>query len=217
MNPATVKLIATAFSMKREIKLFAFVFILVCLLPIFAVVILTQAGLHVVSDALAVFDPQLAQVDIRDPATGNIIDHIATTATWPVGGPVSLEFGEIHLPYQPLHTGIDIATTDRRVGDPVIAFMAGTVTYAGEQSWGFGKHVIIDHGHHVSSIYAHLDSISATKGQEVEAGTIIGTRGDTGWSTGPHLHFQINIFGIPVNPRLFLTGDPPEDGDELAP
>jgi murein DD-endopeptidase MepM/ murein hydrolase activator NlpD len=46
------------------------------------------------------------------------------------------------------------------------------------------------------------------EGQEVEMGQVIGTRGDTGWSTGPHLHFQINVFRIPVNPRVFLKGEP---------
>jgi murein DD-endopeptidase MepM/ murein hydrolase activator NlpD len=88
------------------------------------------------------------------------------------------------------------------------AFMVGTVIYADETSYGFGKHVIIDHGHHITSTYGHLDSINVVVGQQVDVGTIIGTRGTTGWSTGPHLHFQINIFGIPVNPRIFLSGDP---------
>ncbi|HOX41287.1 MAG TPA: M23 family metallopeptidase, partial [bacterium] len=72
----------------------------------------------------------------------------------------------------------------------------------------FGKHVIIDNGHHIESIYGHLDSIAVTVGQDVQAGTVLGTRGSTGWSTGPHLHFQINVYGIPVNPRTFLTGNP---------
>ena len=85
--------------------------------------------------------------------------------------------------------------------------MKGKVIYAGETSTGFGKHVEIDHGHHIVSIYGHLDTIAVTVGQEVDLGTIIGTRGNTGWSTGPHLHFQINVFGIPVNPRVFLSGN----------
>jgi murein DD-endopeptidase MepM/ murein hydrolase activator NlpD len=86
--------------------------------------------------------------------------------------------------------------------------MKGKVIYAGETKTGFGKHVKLDHGHHVTSIYAHLDSILVKEGDEIDIGTILGTRGDTGWSTGPHLHFQINVFGIPIEPRIFLTGNP---------
>lgn len=208
MNPAMIKYIAVAFSMKREIKLLFYTVGTMIVLLVFSVVLLTQAGINIVSAALAVLDPQAAQVDIHDPASGAVVDHVATTVMWPVHGPVSLEFGAIDLPYQPLHTGIDIASPGRKIGDPVVAFMAGTVTYADETSWGLGKHVVIDHGHHVTSYYGHLDSIAATVGQVVNAGDVIGTRGTTGWSTGPHLHFQIDVFGMPVNPRTFLSGDP---------
>lgn len=208
MNPQTIKYIAVAFSMKREIKLLLFTISVICLLPVFAVIILTQAGINIVSGALANVNPQTAQVDIHDPLTGEVVDHIATTVMWPVSGPVSLEFGESDLPYQPFHTGIDIASPTHQIGDPVVAFMSGTVVYADTMSWGFGRHVIINNGHHITSIYGHLDTLGVVVGQQVEAGTVIGTRGTTGWSTGPHLHFQINVFGIPVNPRVFLTGNP---------
>ncbi|MEI7690284.1 MAG: M23 family metallopeptidase [bacterium] len=57
-------------------------------------------------------------------------------------------------------------------------------------------------------MYAHLETLKVTRGQEVELGTIIGTLGNSGWSTGPHLHFQINLYNIPVNPRTFLSGNP---------
>lgn len=204
MSPQTIKLIAMAFSMKKEIKLVFFTLAVICLVPVFAVLILTQAGISIVSDALASLNPQTAQVDIHDPATGAVVDHVEQTAVWPVGGVVTLEYAQVS-PYQLFHTGIDIAGP---VTTPVAAFMKGKVIYADENSWGFGRHVIIDHGHHVTSIYAHLDTINVVVGQEVEPGIIIGTRGNTGWSTGPHLHFQINVFGIPVNPRLFLTGNP---------
>ena len=207
MTPQTAKLIAAAFSMKREITSLVFIVLGVCLIPVFAVLILTQAGFSFVSNALATYDPQLLQVDIHDPATGEITGHVASSIAWPISGPVSLEFGE-SSPYQIFHTGIDIASPTHQVGDPVIAFMKGKVIYADETPGGFGKHVEIDHGGHITSIYAHLDTILVTKDQEVDIGTIIGTRGNTGWSTGPHLHFQINIYGIPVNPRVFLTGNP---------
>jgi len=87
--------------------------------------------------------------------------------------------------------------------------MDGKVIYAGEIFWGFGKHIIIDHGDNITSVYAHLSQIYVYSGQDVKMGQIIGEEGTTGWSTGPHLHFQINVFGIPVNPRTFLGNEGP--------
>lgn len=204
MNPQTIKLIIAALSMKNEIKLFLWTIAIICFLPVFTVIILTQAGFNFVSDVLANINPITSLVEIHDPADGSIIDTITEPRIWPVSGNISLEFGQFS-PYQLFHTGIDIAGP---TGDPVGAFMKGKVIYAGETATGFGKHVKIDHGHHIVSTYGHLDSIAVEEGQEVELGTIIGTRGDTGWSTGPHTHLQINVFGIPVNPRVFLSGNP---------
>jgi murein DD-endopeptidase MepM/ murein hydrolase activator NlpD len=206
MNPQTIKIIAAAFSMKKEIKYLFFTMLAIIMVPVFSVLILTQAGINIVSNALAQYNPQSLVVDIRDPLTGEVVDHINQSVAWPIQGRVSLEYGE-SSPYQPFHTGIDIAGP---IGDPVIAFMDGTVTYADTVSWGFGRHVNINNGHFITSTYAHLDTIDPNirVGDTVPAGTVIGTRGSTGWSTGPHLHFQINIFGIPVNPRTFLQGNP---------
>jgi len=117
-----------------------------------------------------------------------------------------LEFGVPHLPYQILHTGIDIANNK---GTNITPFMGGTVTYAAETKIGYGKHIIIDHGNNVTSLYGHLDKILVYKGQVVTTDQVIGLMGTTGWSTGNHLHFQINVYGIPVNPRVFLV-----DNDE---
>lgn len=206
MNVAAPGLAITSMlSMKREMKLIFGVFGLVALLPVMFVLMLAQLGIDAVSGALVSGDPQSLVINIHDPATGEVVDQLVGTALWPVSGTVTAEFGVAHLPIQPLHTGIDIAGP---TGDPVVSFFPGTVTYADETSWGFGKHVVVNHGHHVTSTYAHFDSILAQKGQIVEAGTILGTRGDTGWSTGPHLHFEIRVFGIPANPRSFLAGDP---------
>lgn len=213
MNVATIRLIALAFSMKQEIKVISLTLIAICLLPIIAIFLLTQAGINAVSGVLVSNDPQTTQVDIHDPSTGAIVDHVETSVMWPINGPVTLEFGQVFLPWDPFHTGIDIAGS---TGDSIGAFMGGTVKYAGETSWGFGKHVEIDNGHHITSIYGHMDSISVKEGDTVEIGTILGTRGSTGWSTGPHLHFEIKVYGIPVNPRVFLTGDPPSQPVEKS-
>lgn len=208
MNPALIQRFALAFSMRREIRLIAGTIIVLCLLPALAAILITQAGITAVSNALVTRDAQSVQVEIHNPANGAIAARIDSTGVWPVGGVVTSEFGEPRLPYQLFHTGIDIASADGKVGTPVAAFMAGKVIYADSNSSGFGKHVIIDHGNNVTSIYGHLDSLRVAKGQDVEAGRIVGTRGSTGRSTGPHLHFQINVYSIPVNPRTFLTGNP---------
>ena len=208
MNPQTLRAIAAIFSMKLELKILTWVVVSIFLIPALAVLILTQAGLNLVSNALATDNAQTGQVEIHDPGSGDVVDYIDGPRIWPVSGPVSLEFGGFDPPYQIFHTGIDIAAPDHHVGTPVGAFMKGVVTYADETRIGYGKHVVIDHGHHVTSLYAHLDSIAVKVGDEVELGTVIGNRGTTGWSTGPHLHFETRVWGIPVNPRTFLSGNP---------
>ena len=175
-------------------------FILTLLLPVVAVIILVNTGINVISDSLVSSDPKSQTIHILDPRDGSTVQEITAAFIWPMRGTITLEFGESSL-YQPLHTGIDIATTR---GTQVAAFMDGTVTYAGEIFWGYGKHIIIDHGNNVSTVYAHLDKVLVYEGQPVKMGDVIGNEGTTGWSTGPHLHFEIRVYGIPVNPRVFL-------------
>ena len=207
MNP---KLLFTLWSFRKELKFVAFSFLIILLMPVIGVILLTGAGLNIISDTLVTQNEQTNVVEIHDPGTGEVVDTLHTTTAWPVGGVITLEFGEIDLPYQPLHTGIDIASADGKVGSPVTAFMPGKVIYAGEIWWGYGKHVVIDHGNNITSVYGHLDKIFVYKGQEIKTtDLVIGNRGTTGWSTGPHLHFEVRVYGIPVNPRTFLgQGNP---------
>ena len=205
MNPLDFSKIASIWSFRKELYFVSSAFLIALMIPIIAVILLTNAGIDIVSDRLATANLQTNTVDIHDPATGEIIGHIEAKVVWPVRGVITLEFGESDLPFQPFHSGIDIANPNRQIGDPVTAFMPGKVIYAGEIFWGFGKHIIIDHGNHISSIYGHLDKIFVVKGQEIkDTSQVIGLEGSTGWATGPHLHFQVDVFGIPVNPRTFL-------------
>lgn len=201
-------LIANIWSFRRELFYVSFAFVAILLMPVIAVMILTQTGINVVSDKIATVDSKTKSVLIHDPATGEVIKEINANVAWPVTGVITLEFGESDLPYQVAHTGIDIANPRGQIGDPVIPLMEGTVTYAGEIFWGYGKHIIIDHGNNITSLYAHLDKIYVYKGQKVKFGEIIGREGSTGWSTGPHLHFEVRAYGIPVNPRVFLGMNP---------
>ncbi|MCZ2298044.1 MAG: M23 family metallopeptidase [Chitinophagales bacterium] len=191
---------------KKELKIILLAFLVVLSLPLIAIIILTQTGINLVSDKLVDQTGIENRVEILDPITGEVTYTINQAMYWPTTGVVTLEFGVPHLPYQILHTGIDIANNK---GTNITPFMGGTVTYAAETKIGYGKHIIIDHGNNVTSLYGHLDKILVYKGQVVTTDQVIGLMGTTGWSTGNHLHFQINVYGIPVNPRVFLV-----DNDE---
>jgi murein DD-endopeptidase MepM/ murein hydrolase activator NlpD len=196
--------ILTFWSFRKELKIVLMAFLIVLLLPVVAVIILTQTGINIVSDKLVSMDSSTNTVEIHDPVSGEIITTISSPMIWPVKGVITLEFAKPDLPYQLFHTGIDIANPQGKIGDDISPFMDGTVIYAGQTSIGYGKHIIVDHGNNVTSLYGHLDKVLVYKGQKVKIGDVIGKMGTTGWSTGPHVHFQISVFGIPVNPRTFL-------------
>lgn len=189
------------FSFRKELGYLLTAFLLTLSLPVIAVIILTRTGIDIVSDRLVAEGEITATVDIKHPITGEVVKILSGPFYWPASGGFTLEFGKSSL-YQPFHTGLDIAGNR---GDPITPMMKGKVIYAGEIFWGYGKHVIIDHGDNVTTLYAHLDRIFVTKDKEVVPGQVIGREGSTGWSTGPHLHFETRVYGIPVNPRTFLS------------
>lgn len=113
---------------------------------------------------------------------------------WPVNGTVTSEYGSR---WGRLHAGIDIAGP---IGTPIVAAKSGEVIYAGQQS-GYGNVVMIDHGGGLTTVYAHMASVSARDGQAVAQGERVGARGNSGRSTGPHLHFETRYGGSVRNPR----------------
>lgn len=100
-----------------------------------------------------------------------------------------------------MHTGIDIAASK---GSNIFASNSGTVIVAGWSSKGYGNYVVIDHGGGKSTLYAHMSKIITKKGAKVAQGDVIGLVGSTGWSTGPHLHFEILINGNHTNPMNYF-------------
>jgi len=188
------------FSFRRELTYVAFAFLSVILLPFVAVIVLTQTGFNIVSDTLVDVSEVNQEVELKNPLDGSTTTTLEGPFTWPTAGIITLEFGESSF-VQAFHTGLDIAG---KLNEPVTPFMDGKVIYAGQISWGYGKHVIVEHDNNLTSIYAHLNQINVVPGQEVKPGDVIGGQGSTGWSTGVHLHFQVNLYGIPVNPKVFL-------------
>ncbi|MGH9686748.1 MAG: peptidoglycan DD-metalloendopeptidase family protein [Candidatus Acidiferrales bacterium] len=122
---------------------------------------------------------------------------------WPVVGRITAGFGERMDPFSgegAFHSGIDIAST---YGAPVHATADGVVSHVGPDG-GYGRLIVIDHGFGVTTWYAHLSGFNVQPGMRVKAGDVIGYEGDSGRSTGPHLHYEIRIYNTPVNPWPYL-------------
>lgn len=200
-----VKIASTLYSFRREVSVVIGVLVAIIILPIFAVIGLLNNGVQGASDALVSVDPVTHKVEVRD-AKGALITTMDATTTWPIKGTVTQEFGHPNPPYQVAHSGIDI---DGGFGSPVTVFMEGKVSKVGDVLAGCGTHcVIVDHGFGITSVYAHMSAHRVHVGQTVKPGDVIGLEGEEGWAHGAHLHFEIQIAHIPVNPRVFMIGNP---------
>lgn len=114
---------------------------------------------------------------------------------------VTSEYGPRDYPPDPYHTGIDWAMP---IGQSIWAANDGTVSRTGVDPYGYGNYIYVDHGNGVATRYAHLSAIAVVQGATVTKGQEIGKSGNSGLSTGPHLHFEVRINGAHVNPRLYL-------------
>lgn len=123
----------------------------------------------------------------------------ASGLMWPLDGVVTSSFGPRE---GRLHEGIDI---DGVTGEPVVASAEGAVTLAGPLD-GYGNVVMVDHGGGIRTVYAHLSSFAVGVGDSVERGQVLGSVGCTGICFGDHLHFEVLISGVPVDPLLHLPG-----------
>ena len=127
----------------------------------------------------------------------------STPSLWPARGWVTSDFGSRLDPYtaqRVMHRGMDIATPH---GHPIVAPSDGTVVFAGTEN-GYGKVLVVDHGYGVKTRYGHLSEYYVKPGDRVKRGGKIAAVGNTGRSTGPHLHYEVRVNGLPENPRKFI-------------
>ncbi len=151
-------------------------------------------------DDLLAKAPEMSEILSRDKQ--NMEDHIYlmehTPNIWPTYGDITSTFGERRGGYR--HKGLDIANS---IGTNIHATASGVVIYAGWHG-SYGRKIIIYHGFGYTTVYAHLSKINVSVGDEVKKDDIIGTMGNTGNSTGSHLHYEVLVNGVPNNPMDFL-------------
>ncbi len=151
------------------------------------------------------------ELDQRELGLAELIDFLeeqrlmmlSTPTIWPVYGWVSSPYGFRTSPFtgnRTFHEGLDIAA---RYGLPVYSTAKGIVVFAGDRA-GYGKLVTVDHGYGYMTRYAHNSSLTVKAGDKVDKGTIIAKVGSSGRSTGPHVHYEVLVNGIPVNPGKFI-------------
>lgn len=118
----------------------------------------------------------------------------------PTNGIITSRFGESSRRRYSKHTGLDIANS---VGTPIKAAASGTVTFSGRKG-SYGNLVILSHGNGVQTYYGHCNSLKVSVGQSVSQGQVIATMGNTGNSTGPHLHLEVRKNGVAYNPQNYV-------------
>ena len=157
--------------------------------------------LDLLATSVAEEEPRLRELARVIGRAGRIVH--ALPLRWPIRGPVKSGYGMRRSPWTGApehHDGIDIGSPP---GTPVESPAAGRVVEASSHG-SFGKHVALDHGNGVRSLYGHLKKLDVKVGQRVAKGQVIGLVGSTGRSTGPHLHYEVLMAGKPVDPSPFL-------------
>ena len=174
-----------------------------------AIAIVTLILSLLVGHAFAAYDPEygdayttLPVMSVLNPLEGSLM----ITSEFSLIGRTHPVFGSVRP-----HKGTDLGAS---MGDNIYASLGGRVTYSGWAE-GYGNVVYIlsrVSGYNVEMRYAHCSALLVSTNTQVSAGTIIAKVGQTGWATGPHLHFEIRINGEPINPRRYLKGLPPSSG-----
>ncbi len=132
-------------------------------------------------------------------------DYVGGQLAWPVPGfkTITSEFGW-RFGGSDYHTGFDISGSGVN-GKTIVAANSGTVAYVKYGTTGYGRYLIVDHGGGYTTLYAHCSEILVEVGDYVSRGEAIAKVGSTGWSTGPHLHFEVRVDGVAKNPRNYFN------------
>ena len=158
------------------------------------------ADIDALLDELLKVAPQMQEKLAEDKE--KIEDHIYlmehTPTIWPTWGRITSRFGVRR--WGRIHEGLDIANS---TGTPINTTASGVVIFA-ERHGGYGNKIMVYHGFGYTTVYAHLSRFMVSVGDEVEKGETIGLMGNTGFSTGPHLHYEVLVDGVPKNPEDFL-------------
>lgn len=139
----------------------------------------------------------------RNATTADWFKANSAPSLWPVEGQVTGSFGERIDPFNgegAFHSGVDIGSS---FGHPIVAPADGVVVFT-DMMGGYGKAIVINHGNSISTRYGHLSGYAVSVGQNVHRGDVIGYVGESGRSTGPHLHYEVRINDTPVNPYKYL-------------
>ncbi len=127
----------------------------------------------------------------------------STPSIWPVQGWVTSDFGFRNAPFRgasTFHEGLDIAAP---YGSPIYAPADGRISFSGRKG-GYGNALVLDHGYGVATLFGHTSNVFVQEGEKVRRGQVIAAVGSTGASSGPHLHYEVHVDGVPTDPMKFL-------------
>jgi len=181
-----------------------------CLLSIFLIILFANyhqsisAGSRVISEPEPIRHRDNGQIQEIEKMARNTDQLAKKPSIWPTSGEVTSGFGWRNSPMgggSELHPGMDIANS---MGAPVVAAADGEVIQSGAAG-GYGNMVQIDHGNGISTIYGHNSRIIVSVGQSVRKGQVVSYVGNTGKSTGPHLHYEVRVNGNAVDPIGFMV------------
>lgn len=162
-----------------------------------------EASLDELNEMSRIIEDALKKLNGTDESLGQHKSASEIHMIWPVRGPITSDFGNRYHPILhkwKMHTGIDLGVGS---GTRIAAADGGIVITASYLS-GYGNTVMIDHGAGVVTLYAHQSRMAVKRGDKIEQGELIGYVGSTGYSTGPHLHFEVRVHGTPANPLAWL-------------
>ena len=164
----------------------------------------TEKAKTIYSDLVSRYKPVVKKTTVKKKTSGGSGSYKGTSSSYSknasVSGGIKPTSGIYTQYYSGSDRGIDI---DNKIGTPIYAYKAGTVIYAKWQN-SYGYIVKIQHSGGIITYYAHLSAFNVKEGDTVSAGQKIAEMGSTGWSTGPHLHFEIRVNNVPINPYPYI-------------